>query len=48
VITAVNGKQALHLAQGYEGKINLLVSNISMPEMTASTSRGNCANHGRI
>jgi two-component system, cell cycle sensor histidine kinase and response regulator CckA len=34
VMTAVNGKQALQLAKGYEGKIDLLVSNIYMPEMT--------------
>ena len=34
VIPAVNGKQALQLAEGYEGKIDLLVAHISMPEMT--------------
>ena len=34
VLIAGDGQQALHVAQGHEGRIDLLVSNIQMPNMT--------------
>ena len=34
VMTAVDGKEALQLAERYEGRIDLLISNVQMPEMT--------------
>jgi two-component system, cell cycle sensor histidine kinase and response regulator CckA len=34
VIAATNGKDALQKAQEHDGKIDLLLSNIDMPEMT--------------
>ncbi|MBV8731912.1 MAG: response regulator [Acidobacteriia bacterium] len=34
VMTACNGREALQLAKEYDGHIDLLVSNVHMPEMT--------------
>ncbi len=34
VLAAENGQQAAHLADGHEGAIDLLVSNVQMPHMT--------------
>lgn len=34
VLTACNGKEALQLAKEYNGHIDLLVSNVHMPEMS--------------
>jgi len=34
VLSATDGKHALELAQQHEGHIDLLISNVSMPEMT--------------
>lgn len=34
VLTATDGKQALELAEQYAGNIDLLISNVHMPEMT--------------